>query len=208
MSLRFNAIANISSETSGVPVPPSLKITGIFNENVFTIKTAREFLSDEGYKSLVTSIRGGKKIDRIVVVNVLDREVNAYTRRMVAKPLDTFGHHYLCQLGIQACFLGNIQKFKRSDHFSIGHHDTDKCFIFGNFLGSIVTNSLKIGDNAILFEGIFNDFVPYNILFMLFGETHRGDKREEKTFLILGMLEGYLPIFDGLFCGVVVACGD
>ena len=66
MSLRFNAIANISSETSGVPVPPSLKITGIFNENVFTIKTAREFLSDEGYKSLVTSIRGGKKIDRIV----------------------------------------------------------------------------------------------------------------------------------------------
>ncbi len=66
MSLRFNAIANISSETSGVPVPPSLKIHGIFNENFFTIKTAREFLSDEGYKSLVTSIRGGKKIDRIV----------------------------------------------------------------------------------------------------------------------------------------------
>ena len=66
MSLRFNAIGSISSETSGAPVPPSQKITGIFNESVFTIKTAREYLSDEGYKSLVTSIRGGKKIDRSV----------------------------------------------------------------------------------------------------------------------------------------------
>ena len=66
MSLRFNAIGNITNEASGVPIPSSTKITGIFNENVFTVKTAREFLSDEAYKSLVTSIRGGKKIDRIV----------------------------------------------------------------------------------------------------------------------------------------------
>ena len=66
MSLRFNAIGSITNETSGVPIPTSTKITGIFNENVFTTKTAREFLSDEAYKSLVTSIRGGKKIDRIV----------------------------------------------------------------------------------------------------------------------------------------------
>lgn len=43
-----------------------MKITGIFGENVFTIKTAREFLSDEAYKSLVASIKGGKKIDRTV----------------------------------------------------------------------------------------------------------------------------------------------
>ena len=28
------------------------KITGIFGSNVFTLKTAREFLSDEAYKSL------------------------------------------------------------------------------------------------------------------------------------------------------------
>ena len=66
MSLRFNAIGNITNEANGVPIPSSTKITGIFNENVFTVKTAREFLSDEAYKSLVTSIRGGKKIDRIV----------------------------------------------------------------------------------------------------------------------------------------------
>ena len=66
MSLRFTAIGNITNEASGIPDSASSKITAIFNENVFTIKTAREFLSDEAYKSLVTSIRGGKKIDRIV----------------------------------------------------------------------------------------------------------------------------------------------
>ena len=66
MSLRFTAIGNITNDATGVPVPSSTKITGIFNENVFTLKTAREFLSDEAYKSLNTSIRGGKKIDRVV----------------------------------------------------------------------------------------------------------------------------------------------
>lgn len=66
MSLRFSAIGNITNETPGVPTPSATKITGIFNENVFTVKTAREFLSDEAYKSLITSIRGGKKIDRSV----------------------------------------------------------------------------------------------------------------------------------------------
>lgn len=66
MSLRFTAIGNIANDANGVAVPASLKVTSIFNENVFTLKTAREFLSDEAYKSLVTSIRGGKKIDRSV----------------------------------------------------------------------------------------------------------------------------------------------
>ena len=31
---------------------------------MFTLKTAREYLSDEAYKSLVASIKSGKKIDR------------------------------------------------------------------------------------------------------------------------------------------------
>ncbi|MCW3087979.1 MAG: glutamine synthetase type GlnN [Sediminibacterium sp.] len=70
MSLRFSAIGNITNEPSGVPTPTASKITGIFNENVFTVKTAREFLSDEAYKSLVTSIRGGKKIDRSVASQI------------------------------------------------------------------------------------------------------------------------------------------
>jgi glutamine synthetase len=45
-------------------VEGSQKITAIFNENVFTLQAARKYLSDEAYKSLVASIRGGKKIDR------------------------------------------------------------------------------------------------------------------------------------------------
>lgn len=64
MSLRFNAIETISSDQGAPVVTPNVKITGIFNENVFTLKTARQYLSDEGYKSLLTSVRGGKKIDR------------------------------------------------------------------------------------------------------------------------------------------------
>ncbi len=42
------------------------KSQAIFQENVFTTRTAREFLSDEAYKSLTGSIKGGKKIDRAV----------------------------------------------------------------------------------------------------------------------------------------------
>src|SRR6187399_3349928 len=62
-SLRFKAIDNLR-ENLEVTVKPSAKITGIFGENVFTLKTARQFLSDEAYKSLLASTKGGKKIDR------------------------------------------------------------------------------------------------------------------------------------------------
>ncbi|MDI3319896.1 glutamine synthetase III [Pinibacter soli] len=65
MSLRFNAINNLAGK-DGVSNAGSKKITAIFNENVFTLKTAREFLSDEAYKSLLASIKGAKKIDRAV----------------------------------------------------------------------------------------------------------------------------------------------
>lgn len=63
-SLRFKAINDLTAESNGLAATGSTKITGIFGENVFTLKTAREFLSDEAYKSLLTSIKGGKKIDR------------------------------------------------------------------------------------------------------------------------------------------------
>ena len=61
MSLRFQAINNLSNEPLEVKVEDSTRITAIFGENVFTLKTAREFLSDEAYKSLVASIKGSKK---------------------------------------------------------------------------------------------------------------------------------------------------
>ena len=62
-SLRFKAINDLTVEQKDAAFGGSSKITAIFNENVFTIKTAREYLSDEAYKSLVGSIKGGKKID-------------------------------------------------------------------------------------------------------------------------------------------------
>lgn len=69
-TLRFKAINNLSASANGhkkvLGSPGSSKITAIFGDNVFTVKTAREFLSDEAYKSLTASIRGGKKIDRAV----------------------------------------------------------------------------------------------------------------------------------------------
>ena len=63
MSLRFQAINDLTDNCEK-PKESSAKITAIFGENVFTLKKAREFLSDDAYKSLVGSIRGGKKIDR------------------------------------------------------------------------------------------------------------------------------------------------
>ena len=63
MSLRFNAINNLSSAQE-VQVENPTRITAIFGESVFTVKTAREFLSDEAYKSLKSSIKSQSKIDR------------------------------------------------------------------------------------------------------------------------------------------------
>ena len=63
MSLRFQALSNLSEPTS-VPTDNTTKITAIFGENVFTYQTARQFLSDDGYKSLMASVRAGQKIDR------------------------------------------------------------------------------------------------------------------------------------------------
>ncbi len=65
-NLRFKAINDLSTQVKEVEVTGSAKITAIFGESVFTIRTAREFLSDEAYKSLLTSIRGGKRVDRAV----------------------------------------------------------------------------------------------------------------------------------------------
>ena len=65
-SLRFKAINDLTAASNGMAVEGSTKITAIFGENVFTLKTARAFLSDEAYKSLVASVKSGKKIDRTV----------------------------------------------------------------------------------------------------------------------------------------------
>jgi glutamine synthetase len=63
-SLRLNALHQHFSKTKFYEVPPSKKITSFFGENVFNLKKAREFMSDEAYKSLVSSIKNQTKIDR------------------------------------------------------------------------------------------------------------------------------------------------
>ncbi len=62
-SLRFKAIDNLEN-VKDVTVKSPAKVTAIFGENVFTLKVARQYLSDEAYKSLVGSTRNNKKIDR------------------------------------------------------------------------------------------------------------------------------------------------
>ena len=65
MSLRFHALENLTTN-GNIEVDKTPKITGIFASNVFTLKVAREFLSDEAYKSLVNSTKSGQKIDRAI----------------------------------------------------------------------------------------------------------------------------------------------
>lgn len=63
MSLRFDAIRQLTDKSS-VQVGTPNKTTTFFASNVFTMKTAREFLSDEAFKSLRASVKAGMKIDR------------------------------------------------------------------------------------------------------------------------------------------------
>ncbi len=63
-SLRLNALYTLISNPGAEHAPKSKKITGIFGENVFTLQKAREFLSDDAYKSLKSSIKSQNKIDR------------------------------------------------------------------------------------------------------------------------------------------------
>ena len=63
-SLRFKAIDNLTAGNNEVNVEAAGKITDMFGEHVFTMKTARGFLSDEAYKSLTGSTKTGHKIDR------------------------------------------------------------------------------------------------------------------------------------------------
>ncbi|ANI89986.1 glutamine synthetase [Arachidicoccus ginsenosidimutans] len=64
MSLRFSAISSLTSDAEIKAGEATQKVTAIFRENVFSLDKARAFLSDEAYKSLVASVKSGKKIDR------------------------------------------------------------------------------------------------------------------------------------------------
>jgi glutamine synthetase len=64
MSLRFDAISNLVAPEIHVngKAEKSSKVTGVFGSSVFTLKTAREFLSDEAFKSLQASIKNKNNV--------------------------------------------------------------------------------------------------------------------------------------------------
>ncbi len=63
-SLRFLALQEMGKEDKKVSGYGAKKITALFNSNVFTGRTMREYVSDEAYKSLMSSVKSGSKIDR------------------------------------------------------------------------------------------------------------------------------------------------
>ncbi|MEQ1678095.1 MAG: glutamine synthetase III [Chitinophagaceae bacterium] len=89
MSLRFNAINNLTTNAP-FEVEGADKITGIFGSNVFSLKIAREFLSDEAYKSLQSSIKAGQKIER-AVANQIATGIRAWAE---AKGVTHFTHWF------------------------------------------------------------------------------------------------------------------
>jgi glutamine synthetase len=89
MSLRFDAIHSLSSKLASRVVNGG-KITAIFGANVFTHKTAREFLSDEAFKSLMTSIKSGQKIDR-AMANQIANGIRAWAE---TKGVSHFTHWF------------------------------------------------------------------------------------------------------------------
>lgn len=65
MSLRFSAVEKVNQHNEQkVGHYNSKKITAIFGSNVFSGAALRQYLSDEAYKSLMSSIKAGEKIDR------------------------------------------------------------------------------------------------------------------------------------------------
>src|SRR5690349_6325909 len=70
MSLRVTALNNLLNAEEKIQPDTSTKITAIFAENVFTHQVARQFLSDEAFKSLMGSIKTGQKIDRAMAAQI------------------------------------------------------------------------------------------------------------------------------------------
>jgi glutamine synthetase len=89
MSLRFHALEELTANKQ-VDVDSTAKITGIFASNVFTPKIAREYLSDEAYKSLANSIKSGQKIDR-AVANQIANGIRAWAE---SKGVSHFTHWF------------------------------------------------------------------------------------------------------------------
>ncbi len=63
-ALRFPALQELNAEEKKISHYNGKKITSIFACNVFGPKSAREFLSDEAYKSLMNSMKNATRVER------------------------------------------------------------------------------------------------------------------------------------------------
>ena len=63
---RFKALETVLSRTPGNVIMPSNKLSEIFGENVFGIDAMREYLTEEAFKSVLSAIQEGTRIDRKV----------------------------------------------------------------------------------------------------------------------------------------------
>ncbi len=97
-NLRFDAISKIRDNHTNHLTKPVNKVTEIFNSNVFTLAVARQFLSDEAYKSLVASIKSGKKIER----NVGDQIAGGMRAWAESKSVTHFSHWFQPLNGLSA----------------------------------------------------------------------------------------------------------
>ncbi len=70
-SIRFQALQSVAdSEDRKIQGYGEKKITAIFGSNVFNLRTMREYLSDEAYKSLMNSAKSGSRVDRKIADQV------------------------------------------------------------------------------------------------------------------------------------------
>ena len=97
-SLRFKALEHLINNPVETKVEGSAKIADIFNQNVFTLQAARKYLSDEAYKSLLASTRGGKKIDR----NMGSQIANGIRAWAESKGVTHFTHWFQPLTGLSA----------------------------------------------------------------------------------------------------------
>lgn len=61
---RFKALEEVLSRTPVVTPTPSTSVSDFFGENVFDIKTMRQYMSEEAYESVINAIDKGTSVDR------------------------------------------------------------------------------------------------------------------------------------------------
>lgn len=89
-SLRLNALHQHFSQSKFVDGPESIRITSYFAENVFSLKTARDYLSDDVYKSLRSAIENQSKIDR----RLADQIASALKNWALSKNVTHYTHWF------------------------------------------------------------------------------------------------------------------